>query len=46
VSEAIMQLNLLHEDFHIFRNEVSGQVSVVYRRADGAYGLIETTRPD
>jgi putative sigma-54 modulation protein len=46
VSEAIMQLNLLHENFHIFRNEVSGQVSVVYRREDGAYGLIETTRPD
>jgi putative sigma-54 modulation protein len=42
VSEAIMQLNLLHADFHVFRNEETGQISVVYRRADGAFGLIET----
>jgi putative sigma-54 modulation protein len=45
VSEAIMQLNLLHEEFHVFRNEQTGQVNVVYRRADGAYGLIETGQP-
>lgn len=41
VSEAIMQLNLLHETFHVFRNEETGSLSVVYRRQDGAYGLIE-----
>jgi putative sigma-54 modulation protein len=40
-SEAIMQLNLLHGQFHVFRNEQSGQINVVYRREDGAYGLIE-----
>ena len=45
VSEAIMQLNLLHEDFHVFRNSASGLINVVYRRADGAYGLIETSPP-
>jgi len=44
VDEAIMQLNLLHADFHVFRNEESkGQISVVYRRPDGAFGLIETS---
>jgi putative sigma-54 modulation protein len=41
VSEAIMQLNLLHEQFHVFLNDQTRQVNVVYRREDGAYGLIE-----
>ncbi len=45
VPEAIMQLELLHADFHVFRNEESGQISVVYRRSDGAFGLIETAPP-
>jgi putative sigma-54 modulation protein len=45
VGEAIMQLNLLHADFHVFRNEDSGQICVVYRRGDGAFGLIETAPP-
>jgi putative sigma-54 modulation protein len=42
-SEAIMQLNLLHAPFLIFLNDQTGQVNVVYKRDDGAYGLIETT---
>jgi putative sigma-54 modulation protein len=42
-SEAIMQLNLLEEAFLIFRNDHTGQINVVYRRNDGAYGLIETS---
>ncbi len=50
VSEAIMQLNLLHTKFHVFLNEDSGEVNVVYRRDDGAFGLLEappqTNRPD
>ena len=41
-SEAIMQLNLIEASFLIFRNEQSGQINVVYKRTDGAYGLIET----
>jgi len=36
-----MQLNLLHESFHVFRNDQTGQINVVYRREDGVYGLIE-----
>lgn len=42
VGEAIMQLNLLHEQFLVFRNAETAQVNVVYRRDDGSYGLIET----
>jgi len=42
VSEAIMQLNLLHEQFHVFRDADSGQICVVYRAGDEQYGLIET----
>lgn len=42
-AEAIMQLNLLHAPFLVFRNDQTGQINVVYKREDGAYGLIETT---
>jgi putative sigma-54 modulation protein len=42
VDQAIMQLNLLHREFLVFRCDASGQVNVVYRRDDGSYGLIET----
>ena len=41
-SEAIEQMVLLsHEDFFIFMNSTTGQVNVLYRRRDGALGLIE-----
>lgn len=42
VDEAIMQLNLLGNQFLVFRNGETGQVNVVYKRDDGNYGLIET----
>jgi len=42
-SEAIMQLNLLHAPFLVFRNDQTGQINVVYKREDGAYGLIEAS---
>jgi putative sigma-54 modulation protein len=42
VSDAIVQLNLLHEPFLVFRHDTDGRVAVVYKREDGAYGLIET----
>jgi putative sigma-54 modulation protein len=43
VAAAIVQLNLLQEPFLVFRNvEDAGRVAVIYRRDDGAYGLIET----
>lgn len=40
--EAILQMNLLDHTFFAFRNEdADGAFSVVYRRNDGGYGLIE-----
>ncbi len=42
VEEAIMQMNLLGHEFFVFKDDENGEVSVVYKRADGDYGLIET----
>jgi putative sigma-54 modulation protein len=42
VADAIVQLNLLHEQFLVFQMENGGGVAVVYRREAGDYGLIET----
>ncbi len=43
VADAIARLNLAHEDVMVFRStEAEGRVTVLYRRADGSYGLIET----
>lgn len=41
VDEAIMQMELLHEEFHVFISAQTGSMNVLYRRADGGYGLIE-----
>ncbi len=42
ISEAVMQLNLLHTQFYVFRNEDTAEVNIVYKHEDGGYGLIET----
>ena len=42
--EAIMQMNLIDHEFFVFVDDKSGEVSVVYKRKSGDYGLIETTR--
>ncbi|MDU2063544.1 MAG: ribosome-associated translation inhibitor RaiA [Sporomusaceae bacterium] len=39
--EAILQMNLIHHDFYVFRDADSEEVNVIYRRKDGNYGLIE-----
>jgi putative sigma-54 modulation protein len=39
--EAALQMELLGHDFYFFRNAESDRASVVYRRSDGAVGLIE-----
>ena len=44
VDEAIMQMNLLGNDFLVFTNADNQNVNVVYKRGDGNYGLIETGR--
>jgi putative sigma-54 modulation protein len=41
VDDAVMQMDLLHTDFLVFTNASSHHVNVVYRLADGQYGLIE-----
>lgn len=41
--EAIEQMNLLgHEEFFVFYNMEAGCVSVLYKRGDDSYGLIDT----
>ncbi|MDX2019832.1 MAG: ribosome-associated translation inhibitor RaiA [Deltaproteobacteria bacterium] len=42
VDDAVMQLSLLESDFLVFSDVESGLISVVYRRKDGNYGLIDT----
>ena len=39
--EAIKQMNLLNNNFFVFRNAESEEINVVYRRTDGKYALIE-----
>lgn len=40
--EAILQMDLIGHDFFVFKNSSDGNISVVYKRKDGAYGIIET----
>jgi len=42
VEDAVMQLNLLGDELLVFTDAGSGRTSVLYRRKDGNYGLIET----
>lgn len=40
--EAILQMNMLGHNFFIFEDAETNGSSIVYRRKDGKYGLIET----
>lgn len=40
--QAVDQLELLEHDFYIYRSVETGLVNVIYRRADGNYGVIKT----
>ena len=40
--EAILQMNLLHHDFFVFRDSENDCLSIVYQRKAGGYGLIVT----
>lgn len=42
LDEAIMRMEMLNHSFFIYRDQESNDVSVVYKRNDGGYGLIET----
>jgi len=43
VEDAVEQLELLDHSFYVFLNKETQKTSVIYRRKDGNYGLIETT---
>ena len=42
VDDAAMQLNLMEKEFLVFTDMDTKTISVIYRRKDGNYGLIET----
>ena len=42
LDEAIMQMELLGHSFYVYRDIETNNISVVYKRYDGGYGLIET----
>jgi putative sigma-54 modulation protein len=44
VEDAVMQLNLLGDELIVFTDAGTETISVLYRRKDGNYGLIETGR--
>ena len=44
VEDAIMEMELLDHDFFLFHNAENDRHSVVYRRTDGDYGMIEPER--
>lgn len=41
VDDAIAQMELLDHDFFLFRDEETDGICVIYRRNDGAYGLLQ-----
>ncbi len=42
--EAALQMEMLGHDFFVFTNAETDNTNVVYRRNDGNYGLIDTSR--
>lgn len=43
VDEALMQMDLAQQPFMVYLNAKDNQVNVLYRRADGHFGLIQPT---
>lgn len=46
LDEAVMQMDLLHNDILVFLNPKTDQVNILYRKKDDKYGLIEASMPD
>lgn len=42
VEEAILQMNMMEHDFFIFEDAETNGISIVYKRNDGKFALIET----
>ncbi len=41
VDEAVMQMDLIDQEFLVFRNSQENRINVLYRLKDGNYGLVE-----
>jgi putative sigma-54 modulation protein len=41
IDEALMQMDLVKDNFLVFTNAHTDRVNVLYRRKDGHYGLIQ-----
>jgi len=41
IEEAVMEMDLLNQDFLVFKNAETDEVNVIYHRRDGDVGLIE-----
>ena len=41
VEEAVLQMDLIEDNFLVFTNARTDRVNVLYRRRDGHYGLIQ-----
>ena len=41
LDEAVMQMDLLQQDFLVYREAQQNRINVIYRRPDGNYGLID-----
>ncbi|MGL4911448.1 MAG: ribosome hibernation-promoting factor, HPF/YfiA family [Romboutsia sp.] len=39
--EAVLQMELIEHDFYMFRNVDTDELSIVYKRRNGGYGIIE-----
>jgi putative sigma-54 modulation protein len=46
IEEAIMQMDLMNNDFYVFTNSTTNEMNVVYHRKDGTIGLIEASAVD
>ena len=46
VEEAVMQIDLTNNEFFVFRNAQTNALSVIYRRKDGNYGLIDSAEAE
>ena len=44
VEEAVMQMELVDDNFIVFTNARTDDVNVLYRRKDGDFGLIQPSR--
>ena len=43
VDEAILEMNMVNHNFFMFINSETDEINVVYKRADGNYGVLEPT---